>query len=80
MTRTLTASIALAATLAMGGIAQAQMSPNQPYVNLPYETPGKPSGQQQAPSAFTSPAVPTNSSPYSQTYTLYPSPQPTPTH
>jgi len=67
MKRTLTASIAFAATVALAGIAQAQVAnPSTPYKSdIPYETPGKPSaGQQAAPSVATSPAVPTNSNPY----------------
>jgi hypothetical protein len=60
MKRTLTTAVALAAGLAMTGLAQAQMNPPSNY-----ETPGKPTaGQQGAPSQSTSPAVPGNSNPY----------------
>jgi hypothetical protein len=49
MNRTLTAAVALAAGLGLAGLAQAQSN---------YQTPGKPSAQQQAPSAFTSSQTP----------------------
>jgi hypothetical protein len=51
MNRKFIAGVAFAATLAAAGLAQAQ--PN--FDN--YEQGGKPSGQQQAPSAFTSPGM-----------------------
>jgi hypothetical protein len=71
MNRTLTASVIFAATIGITGLAQAQTSPSQVYGPAQrYETPGKPSaGQQAAPSAATSPAVPTNSNPYWRTNT-----------
>ena len=70
MTRTLTASIAFAATLGLAGLAQAQTVTTQTYDGKQnYETPGKPSaGYQAAPSVATSPALPTRSDPYTRTY------------
>jgi hypothetical protein len=71
MKRTLAATVAFAATLGIIGLAQAQTSPSQVYGPAQrYETPGKPSaGQQAAPSASTSPALPSNSNPYWRTNT-----------
>jgi hypothetical protein len=84
MKRTILAGIAFAASIATVGLAQAQTTPAQVYGPAQrYETPGKPSaGQQAAPSAATSPAVPSNSNPYWRTNAPY-SNQPTettPTH
>jgi hypothetical protein len=66
MKRTLTAAAILAATIGMVGLAQAQTVQAPAYGTAQrYESPGKPTaGQQAAPSAFTSPAVPSNSNPY----------------
>jgi hypothetical protein len=65
MKRTVVASVMFAATVGMAGLAQAQTAPGEVYGTAQrYETPGKPSGQQAAPSAFTSPSVPSNSNPY----------------
>ena len=66
MIRTLTASVILASTIGLAGLAQAQTVQAPVYGPMQrYESPGKPSaGQQAAPSAFTSPAVPSNSNPY----------------
>jgi hypothetical protein len=70
MKRTVAASVVFAATLGMIGLAQAQTAPGEVYGPAQrYETPGKPSGQQAAPSAFTSPALPSNSNPYWRTNT-----------
>jgi hypothetical protein len=71
MKRILTATAIFAATVGIAGLAQAQTSPTEVYGPAQrYETPGKPSaGQQAAPSAATSPAVPTNSNPYWRTNT-----------
>jgi hypothetical protein len=65
MKRTVVTGMVFAATVAMAGLAQAQTAPGEVYgTTQRYETPGKPSGQQAAPSAFTSPSVPSNSNPY----------------
>jgi len=66
MKRTVAASMVLAATLGMTGLAQAQAYPSQVYGTAQrYESPGKPSaGQQAAPSVYTSPSVPSNTNPY----------------
>jgi hypothetical protein len=71
MKRTVVASAMFAATLGIAGFAQAQTAPGQVYGTAQrYETPGKPSaGYQAAPSAATSPAVPSNSNPYWRTNT-----------
>ena len=78
MKRTVSASIAFAATLGMAGLAQAQTAPSQVYGPAQhYETPGKPTaGQQAAPSAATSPALPSNSNPYWRTNAPYTNQQP----
>jgi hypothetical protein len=65
MKRTVVASVVFVATVGMVGIAQAQTAPGEVYgTEQRYETPGKPSGQQAAPSVYTSPSVPSNSNPY----------------
>jgi len=75
MNRILTAGVLFAASLGVAGLAQAQTSPVYGPAQR-YETPGKPSaGWQAAPSAATSPAVPSNSNPYwrsNQPATAYP--------
>jgi hypothetical protein len=54
MKRTVVASAVFAATVGVAGLAQAQTVPGKVYPpDQRYETPGKPSGQQAAPSAFT---------------------------
>jgi hypothetical protein len=65
-TRTLTVSVIFVATIGMAGLAQAQTVQTPVYGPYQrYETPGKPSaGQQAAPSAASSPALPSNSNPY----------------
>jgi hypothetical protein len=84
MERSIVASVVFAATVGVAGMAQAQTAPGEVYgTDQRYETPGKPSGQQAAPSAATSPALPSNSNPYWRTMapgTVYPQQAPSPTN
>jgi hypothetical protein len=68
MNRLFTAAAAVAATLSLATLAQAQSAPGQTYdAGQHYETPGKPSaGWQAAPSVATSPALPSPSDPYTR--------------
>jgi hypothetical protein len=70
MNRIVIAGAAAVAALGLATLAQAQTVPAQTYDGSQhYETPGKPSaGYQAAPSAATSPALPSNSDPYTRNY------------